>query len=384
MGAAASSSQVLTGPEQTTSSGQSKTWEEEEKQRIDDENRQRLADMSPQEIEEERRELMESLSPAFLQRLLQRSNINAGSAETDLTERKPAKAKSASKTKAVTFAEAEPLKDAPVNTTTAVSLRPSDLSNNPTNPTDATSPLTNNDYENNSTTTTLPSHAPIHFPRPSQPPPLDPLSPTFTHDLHSKYFPHLPHSPSELAWLQPLPTTTSTTPTYHPDLPTLHPRHLRFDFTGALLPPRSALSIPVSAGLHHHGADPEAAGYTLSELALLARSTFPAQRCLAFQTLGRILFRLGRGEFGDEGVTSADEGTGANDPRHDDEGEGGSLGDLARGLWREVEKEKVLDILVRESMGDGVDGGRHVSARAYAVEAVWAWRRGGGRRWKAE
>ena len=36
-----------------------------------------------------------------------------------------------------------------------------------------------------------------------------------------------------------------------------------------------------------------------------------------------------------------------------------------------------------ESEGKGVAGGRHMSARAYATEAVWLWQKGGGRRWKA-
>ena len=37
-----------------------------------------------------------------------------------------------------------------------------------------------------------------------------------------------------------------------------------------------------------------------------------------------------------------------------------------------------------ESEGNGVDGGRHLSAKAYATEAVLLWRKGGGRRWKAD
>ncbi|KAK5144322.1 hypothetical protein LTR04_001612, partial [Oleoguttula sp. CCFEE 6159] len=91
-------------------------------------------------------------------------------------------------------------------------------------------------------------------------------------------------------------------------------------------------------------------------------------RCIAFQTLGRILYRLGKGEFGDSG----------------DEGEGrvgveDTMGELARGLWRCVEHEKVVDVLVAEAEG----AGRHLSAKAYATEALWLWRLGGGRRWKA-
>jgi hypothetical protein len=152
----------------------------------------------------------------------------------------------------------------------------------------------------------------------------------------------------------------------------LNPKDLRFSFKGELIPPKTASEIPVTAGLHHHGDAPEAAGYTISELEHLAHSSFAPQRCIAFQTLGRILYRLGKGEFGDSGEPGADT-VGAED----------TFGELARGLWREIEREQVIQTLVRESEAKGVDGGRHVSARAYATEAVWLWRKGGGRTWKA-
>ena len=132
-----------------------------------------------------------------------------------------------------------------------------------------------------------------------------------------------------------------------------------------------AAEIPVTAGLHHHGEAPEAAGYTIPELAMLARSSFPAQRCISFQTLGRLLYRLGKGEFGNPG-DGGQNTVGAED----------TLGELARGLWGEVEKQGVVEICVAESEGK-IANGRHVSARAYATEAVWLWQRGGGRRWKA-
>ncbi|TKA62299.1 hypothetical protein B0A55_11879, partial [Friedmanniomyces simplex] len=58
-----------------------KSWVEEEKQRIDEENRQRLADMSPAQLEEEKQELLSSLSPAMIERLLKRATIESGSNE---------------------------------------------------------------------------------------------------------------------------------------------------------------------------------------------------------------------------------------------------------------------------------------------------------------
>lgn len=327
--------------------GESRSWEEEERDRIDQENRQKLAEMSPAEIEQERQELMNSLSPALIQRLLQRSNIDSGSNETDLSQRperptsKPDRPKA---NKSVTFAEVE----TDVHDKGSVA----------------------NDLENRAPPPDQPlPHDSVHFPRPHQPPDLDPSSATFLQDLHSKYFPSLPSEPDKLEWMQP-PTTTKTD--YDPAATAFNAKDLRFSFKGELIPPRTALDIPVTAGLHHHGDAPDAAGYTIPELAHLSCSSYAAQRCIPFQTLGRFLFRLGKGEFGDAGEPGADS-VGARD----------TFGELARGLWGEVEREKVIETLVRESEGQGVDGGRHVSAKAYATEAVWLWQKGGGRRWKA-
>lgn len=181
------------------------------------------------------------------------------------------------------------------------------------------------------------------------------------------------------------------------------------------------------AGLHHHADAPEAAGYTIPELARLARSSFPAQRCIAFQTLGRILYRLGAGHYGPDGT------------------------DLVDGLWRCVDQGRVLEMLQRAAVAgdvvhkhdddvgydsavegegglncneretardgdgtnaasqtakyqDGEDDGnttgssksggghphphphhpQHRSATALAIEALWNWQRGGGKRWKAQ
>ncbi|KAK3093836.1 hypothetical protein FSP39_020762 [Pinctada imbricata] len=61
----------------------------------------------------------------------------------------------------------------------------------------------------------------------------------------------------------------------------------RFDFHGNLVPTKA--DIPVNIGLHHHGDEPERAGYTLEELFHLSRSTNIQQRCLALKTLAHIL-----------------------------------------------------------------------------------------------
>lgn len=346
----------------TTSGGDHRSWEDAERQRIDHENRQRIADMSPAEIEEERQELMDSLSPAFLQRLLRRSNIGSGSAEADLTGPPPSSQQDPSlpphppdpkTSKSVSFAEQPRL--LPV---TAVATDEDQEDSRPAEPEVAPTP----------STTPLP-HDSIHFPQPQQPPDLDPASATFFADLHTKYFPSLPPEPDKLAWMQ---ASQPADDRYSPKSSAFNARDLRFSFTGELIPPKTAALIPVTLGLHHHGDSPDAAGYTVPELAHLARSAYPAQRCIAFQTLGRFLYRLGRGEFGDSGEPGAERA----DARE-------TFGELARGLWGVVEADQVIETLVRESEGQGVDHGRHVSAKAYATEAVWLWRKGGGRRWKA-
>ncbi|KAK5709753.1 hypothetical protein LTR17_019514 [Elasticomyces elasticus] len=302
-----------------------KSWVEEEKQRIDEENRHRLAEMSPEQLEEERQELLSSLSPAMIERLLKRSNIESGSNEGDISSPPPqtlSNPKSSKKksTKTVSFAEpaAEPEQEA-----------------------------ANDDVPEMPDVELLP-HDSVHFPRPSQPPSLDPSSATFLADLHDKYFPSLPAEPDKLEWMQA--SIAADNKVYNPSATAFNAKDIRFSFTGELIAPKTAALIPVTEGLHHHGDAPDAAGYTVAELAHLSRSTYAAQRCIAFQTLGRFLYRLGKGEFGNPGEPGADV-TGNED----------SLGELARGLWHEVEAEKVIETLVLESEGKGVGGGKHVA-----------------------
>lgn len=209
-------------------------------------------------------------------------------------------------------------------------------------------------------------------------PSLDPSSPNFLSDLQSHYFPDTPHDPSALSWLQPDDDSDNPNPSpYSPgSTATAMPASaIRFSLKGTILSPSTALKLPTTLGLHHHGNDPQAAGYTIPELSILSRSTVPAQRCIAWQVLGRILFRLGRGDFGEKGS------------------------DLVEGLWAVIEKEGVVARMLDEAgAGDelmnGADTGnnddeykeaarkagigRHASARAWATEGIWLWRMGGG------
>jgi len=374
--------------------------------------------MSPGEIERERQELMSGLSSSLIERLLKRANIDEG--RTDILEEplrnrfehsalasdEGVNAHHKRNFKKVTFDTLEevghkqPDEDHPRQPEeTPEELHAKD--DHPKEPSDhqvqqpATSlpdldrpptyPPTN---LNPATSLTLPAFPNIHFPLPPTPSlPLDPSSPSFLTNLHKTYFPHLPTNPTALAWLSPLPDPSSAsspnTPLspYSPHHPSLPPSSLRFDFRGRLLPPKLAAQLPVTMGLHHHGDAPEAAGYTIPELAHLSRSSVPGQRCVAFQTLGRVLYRLGRGDFGnaDEGN---DEGGGGDDD--DEEGEEGAAGggrELYLGLWRCVEEGRVLETLMEEA--GRAEGKGNRSCWVTATEALWLWRRGGGKRVRA-
>ncbi|OBT67385.1 hypothetical protein VE03_03075 [Pseudogymnoascus sp. 23342-1-I1] len=170
--------------------------------------------------------------------------------------------------------------------------------------TDSTDTTTSSDIPTNTTADSTETVDSLHFPRPPTLPDLDPSSPNFLQDLHTAYFPSLPSSPSTLAWLAPLPTAGSPADlesSYSPSQTSIPASSLRFDFKGQLLPPRISRAMPTDRGLHHHSDAPEAGGYTVPELARLMRSSVAQQRGVAVMVLGRVLFRLGRGEWGQGG-----------------------------------------------------------------------------------
>jgi len=351
---------------------------EAEKQSIDEENQKRLESMSEHEIEEERQELLSSLSPALLQKLLGRSNIDQGSNERDLfppeyalppatdDSKKEPESKPTS-TKKVSFAPG-PQHDAP-----SPEIQPT----GPTphiQPTPATT--TNNVQEASDS---------LHFPTARQTPDLDPNDPAFLKNLHEKYFPNLAYNPSALSWMAPIDPSDKSSP-YHPSQTALNATELRFDFKGSLLAPSIARSLPSNRGLHHHSDAPEAAGYTIPELAVLSRSAVPAQRCMAYQTLGRILYRLGQGEYGVEKgkqdtdgpvKMASDPNTEEGESDDDDEQDVGSA--MAAGLWSCIDEGRIVDTLTEEANKER----GHLTARTFAEEALWNWRRGGGRKRQA-
>ncbi|KAI0516936.1 RPAP1-like protein [Xylaria bambusicola] len=369
-----------------------------EKINIDRENSQKLASMSPQEIEEARRELFSGLDSSILERLLKRANLDEAANISNFDDLNLSSKPSPS-TVAETVFETGDAPEIRVEDTSAdtdmkatinqspkeqsTTIAQSDTKTTPpkpyvsddtdereTPPDQTTDPKNHNPAVDDDSAPKEPPKEHIidpsapelegaHWPRAPQPADLDPSDPNFLQNLHEKYFPSLPADPSKLAWMAPIPTPNSAADRdspYYPGQDSLPVSALRFDFRGALLPPRISRAVPTSKGLHHHGEAPEAAGYTIRELARLARSAVPGQRCVAYQTLGRILYRLGAGEFG--GV-------------HPD--------DVSMGIWREFSEGAVLRSLHEEVGAEEGRGRGHRSARAYATEAIWLFEKGG---WK--
>ncbi|KAF2868905.1 RPAP1-like protein [Massariosphaeria phaeospora] len=347
----------------------SDSTEDDDRRRIDEENRQRLDGMSPEDIEAERSELFSNLSPLLIQKLLGRANLDDGSNEQrDLgfelvappPPGEPRPQEKPESSKKVSFAveapETPPAPPAAPPTETTTTHAPTDAA-----PED------------------LPPS--IHFPAPPQPPDLDPSDPAFLEHLHAKYFPNLPYDPSSLSWMRPIDPSDTTSP-YHPSHTALDASELRFNFKGGLLAPSAAREIPTMQGLHHHAEAPEAAGYTIPELARLSRSAVAAQRCMAYQTLGRILYRLGQGEFGVERTRQTTDGPVqvAKDPGQgggEDDADVGSV--MAIGLWSCMNEGRVVETLTEEA--NRSQG--HLTAKTFAQEALWNWRRGGGRKRQA-
>ncbi|XP_059376536.1 RNA polymerase II-associated protein 1-like [Carassius carassius] len=93
--------------------------------------------------------------------------------------------------------------------------------------------------------------------------------------------------PEKLEWTRDLPAPRKQS--------TKKAMQARFDFAGSLIPPTE--DVPTHLGLHHHGEEPELAGYSLQELFLLSRSQLNQQRNLAVSTLANILAKARAGEY---------------------------------------------------------------------------------------
>ena len=305
--------------------------EAQERAKISEENSRRIAAMSDEDIEEARAELMANLNPGLIEKLLKRATIdddNPGQSRPVQTQARVEEE----------HGQHDVIEDLESQVELGESPVPAQGGDNP-----------HSVFQSDS-----PSKPSIHFPVPPRATstfvPLDPNSPAFLSDLRTHYFPDTPHDPPSLSWLQNPTTEENEESPYNPSRDNYSTTQLRFSFTGTIIPPAESLEIPVEKGLHHHGLAPSSAGYSIPELAILSRSTLPNQRCIAYQVLGRILFRLARGDFGPRGS------------------------ELQEGLWSVVEEERVIEVIMSEANRTG----GHVSAKTYATEALWLWRRGGG------
>ncbi|KAK0043487.1 RPAP1 [Biomphalaria pfeifferi] len=93
----------------------------------------------------------------------------------------------------------------------------------------------------------------------------------------------------KLEWMKDLPAPCSTSAETG--------RPARFDFQGNLMAVDA--DVPVNLGLHHHGDEPERAGYTLEEIFQLSRSSNLQQRSLALHTLARVISNAKSGHLTD-------------------------------------------------------------------------------------
>ncbi|ORZ26489.1 RPAP1-like protein [Lobosporangium transversale] len=208
-------------------------------EQIDEENKQKLANMSQQEIEEERAELLRNLDPELVKKFMRRSMVK----------------------RRVSFSEGIKVEDKVLKMHDIKSGR---------------------------------SGSGFQAKRHEEEEGDHPLA------MKKRYFSNVPAEPEKLEWMGiegieesdvgmkhmpgksvapgPQPYTVSES-----DPPAAH---FRFNFSGRIV---NEEDVPVHLGLHHHGMDPAKAGYTLSELLHLIRSTVPSQRILPLNVVAKVI-----------------------------------------------------------------------------------------------
>lgn len=190
---------------------------------------------------------------------------------------------------------------------------------------------------------------------------LDIYDANFNEKLHEKYFPDLPKEIEKTEWFSPI--SSNENREILDDV-----SECRFDFKGNLVPLTREIKNTFS-GLHHHSDKPELAGYTISELEYLSRSTFSPQRCIAIQTLGRILYKLGKQNYYQitpevDLKTYKEEG-----------GTEGVTNRVYAMFWDLLKSTRVI-----ESLKNSADETKtkSLNVRNYAIDALWLWKQGGG------
>ncbi|KAI9260173.1 hypothetical protein BY458DRAFT_516808 [Sporodiniella umbellata] len=109
-------------------------------------------------------------------------------------------------------------------------------------------------------------------------------------EMKRKYFPDVPLESDKLAWMDERFGKLKEQPETKSDMSEVEKvfRTVRFDLQGDIC---DGKLVPVHEGLHHHGDEPEKAGYTLAELFYLMRSQVPSQRGLVLTIVARILIK---------------------------------------------------------------------------------------------
>lgn len=305
-----------------------------ESEKIHIENLQRIASMSEEEVAKERQELLGSMDPEVLRSLLKRARD--GPMENDDVDRALG-----NEHRQQNVEQKAKEKASEINDTDDIEQDNGDRKESKGKAKEKTDDDKKDEKEKHQDEQKEEKKGEedtvgVHFAKPKFEQ-LDPNDPDFVQKLHRIYYPDLAVEPDKLAWM----TDATTDPDQYGEAGSLAPSELRFDFRGDLLSPRLAKSVAPHRGLHHHGDNPEAAGYTIGELVHLGRSTVPAQRSIACQTLGRILYKLGRGVYGP---------------------------DISGGVQGVVEYSRVIDVLQMAA------NDRSVGVQAHAVEALWLWR----------
>ncbi|CCE63475.1 hypothetical protein TPHA_0E03860 [Tetrapisispora phaffii CBS 4417] len=198
---------------------------------------------------------------------------------------------------------------------------------------------------------------------------LDINDPEFNSKLHEKYFPDLPKDISKLKWMESVTKTEDGEEIGESSSVIEDVTQLRFDFKGNLIPPSRKIENTTQSALHHHSQDPQLAGYTIPELARLTRSTFPQQRSISIQVLGRILYKLGKQSYY-QLIPEIDQET------YQEHGSTqGVINKIYSMIW-----DLCKDCQVIESLEDAADERKtsHLTVRNYAIEALWLWKNGGG------
>ncbi|KAF8073576.1 hypothetical protein FPV67DRAFT_1778211 [Lyophyllum atratum] len=119
--------------------------------------------------------------------------------------------------------------------------------------------------------------------------------------IRRRYFPSAPANDPNLAWMQHSSQSSD---------PESISSSLRFDLSGKPISLSDSSTLPTHLGLHHH-AEGAHAGYTLDDIFLLSRSTVPAQRATMLGVLARIAKRVSKVAHGEidgmEEVTGKEE-----------------------------------------------------------------------------